>query len=891
MALIRRVLNLFRRSGIKDGIKGGIDAEIEAELASHIDLRIEDSVARGRPAEEARRDALVRFGSLATIKERVVGEDAALVIHSLWWDLRYALRQLMRSPGFSCTAIAVLGLGIGASVTLFAFADAALIRPLPYANPGQLADVTESLPLFQRANLSYLDYMDWKQRNTAFRSLDVYRSEGLLLTNGTGTDPVRGADVSAGFFRTLGVKPVLGSDFVANADQPQAPKTVLLTYGAWQRRFGGRPDVIGQTIALDGEPATVVGVLPEAFHFALSGTTEFWRPLQVTPSGPHCYTDRSSHCLFAVGRLKDGVSIAQARGEMKAIAANLAQQYPESNRGQGASVLPLSEAIVGDVRPILLTLLGGALLLLMIACVNVSSLLLVRTETRRREMALRSALGASRGRLLRQFATEALLLVGLGGLLGLTAADAAMHGLVELISKDMLASMPYLEQLGLNLHVLGFAAVVCAAAAGLFSIAPLLRLAGGEDGLRAGLAEGGKGSSGLFWRRFGSNLVALELAIAVVLLVGAGLLGKSFYQLLHVELGFPPDHLATMEMTVPSKEYATDDRQRAAAREILRRLSELPGVRGVGTTNDLAVNGNGDTRWVRFVGRPYNGEHNEVLEREVSAGYLSALGATLERGRYFTDDDDNAKPRVVVINEAFARKYFPGQDPIGKQFGDYQLTPSSIWTVVGVIRDVREGGLDEQVWPAIYEAYNLNPDGYMQVLARTRGDAGALLPAMVATVHAFGPSIATANEATLEAKIADSPAAYLHRSAAWLVGGFACLALLLSVIGLYGVIAYSVSRRTREIGVRMALGAARGSVVRLILKEAGQMVAGGLAAGLVCSIGAAWLMRKLLFGTTAWDGPTLVAVALGLGVSAMAASYLPAQRAASVNPVDALRAE
>lgn len=887
MPLLRRIANLIFRAKL--------EREIDAELQSHVEMCVEDAVARGIPPAEARRQALLRFGNPVATHERVFGEDAALALYSFWWDLRYASRQFRKTPAFAATAISVLALGIGASIALFAFVDAALIRPLPYAAPGRLADVMESaLPLFPRSNLSYPDYLDWKRMNTVFRSLEVYWTRGFLLSTSDGTEAVRGAAVSAGFFHTLGVKPPLGSGFRADADQPQAPRTVVLSYGVWQRRFGGRKDVIGQAVTLDGDPATVVGVLPRTFHFGPVGDAEFWIPLQVGPPGPqtpYCYTHRDSHCLSGVGRLKDGVSIAEARSQMETIAANLARQYPDSNRGQRASVMPLSEAIIGKVRPVLLALLAGAGLLLAIACINVSSLLLVRSENRRREVALRSVLGASQGRLLRQFVTEALLLVACGGLLGIAIADAAMQALFRLIPTDMLASMPYLDDLGLTPHVLGFAGAVCAGAAVLFSLTPRMRLAINRENLRDGLAEGGRAAAGVAWRRFGANLVPLELAIAMVLLAGAGLLGKSLYRLLHVELGFDPEHLAAMEVALPDKQYAKDDQQRAAAREILRRLSALPGVSGVGTSNDLALNHNDDTRWVRFVGRPYNGEHNEVLQREVSAGYLQTLGAKLVRGRYFTDAEDNTKPKVVIINQAFARKYYPGEDPIGKQFGGYELKPDSIWTVIGIVGNVREGGLDEDVWPAIYEAYNQSPDTYMWVVARTHGDVRALLPAMVKAVHDFSPGIAVFDETTMSARIDNSPAAYLHRSAAWLVGGFASLALLLGVVGLYGVIAYSVSQRTREIGVRMALGAARGRVTWLILKEAGRLVAVGVAAGMVCSVAAAMMLRRLLFATEAWDMPTLAAVATMLGIAAMVASYLPAHRAASVNPVDALRAE
>jgi macrolide transport system ATP-binding/permease protein len=884
MSAWRRFGNLFRRTLV--------DGEIEAELKAHVEMRIEDNLAAGMSAGDARRDALVRFGNRAATREQVVGEDAALLLASIWADVRFACRQLMKSPGFAGTAIVVLALGIGASVALFAFVDAALIKPLPYQDPARLADVTETLKEWPRSNLSYLDYRDWKRMNTVFSSLEIYRGVGRMLGEGDAT-VVRGAVVSAGFFKTLGVQPVLGHDFSAGADRPEAPKTVLLSYGAWQARFGGSADVVGRVIKLDDEPVTVIGVLPKTFQFALSRGAEFWAPLQVMAPGPNtpmCYTDRGSHCLYGVGRLKDGVSVAQAQAEMKAIAANLERQYPETNRGQGASVMPLSQAIVGKVRAILLALLGGAGLLLAIACVNVSSLLLVRSENRRREVALRSALGASRGRLLRQFVTESVLLVVLGGVLGVAWADGALQVLYRLIPKDMLTSMPYLEGLRLNAHVLGFAAAVCVFAAVLFSLAPLLRVGVGFD-VRAGLADAGRGSSGTIWRRFGANLVTVELAIALVLLVGAGLFGKSFYKLQHVELGFQPEHLAAMDVTLPGRQYGKDELQRAAAREMVRRLASLPGVTGAGTTNDLPLSGNGDTRWVRFVGLPYNGEHNEVNERQVSAGYMRTVGVKLIRGRFFDEEDDNTKPRVVIVNQAFVRKYFGDEDPIGKRFGNFRLDPNTIWTVVGVVGDLREGGLNEEVWPAFYEAFNQNPDTDMQVVARTSGDAAALLPAMVKTVHGLDPGIATLNEITMEDKVDDSPAAYLQRSVAWLVGGFAGLALVLSVVGLYGVIAYSVSQRTREIGVRMALGAARSSVARLILKDAGRLIAIGLAAGLVCSVGAAMLVRSMLFGTQAWDVGTLVSVAVVLGGAAMLASWLPAHRAASVNPVDALRAE
>jgi predicted permease len=746
--------------------------------------------------------------------------------------------------------------------------------------------VTESMATFPRANLSYQDYLDWKKSNKVFTSLEAYTRTGYMLAAGTGTELVAGARVSDGFFRTLGVTPVLGRDFYAGEDLPSAPQAVMLSYATWQKRYGGRKDVIGQTVTLSGMPSTIVGVLPRGFQFAPRNTAEFWSALHANSS---CELRRSCHNMYGIARLKDGVSVQAALAEMTGIAQQLERQYPDSNRGQGASVVPFAEIVVGDVRPILLTLLGGAGLLLLIACVNVASLLLVRSESRSREIAVRGALGASRARLTRQFITEGLLLASIGGAIGVAAAAGAMQLLMHLLSKDMLANMPYLDGLGMNVRIFAFAGGVALLAAVVFSLTPVLRLSGSD--IREGLAEGSRGSAGVLWRRLGSNLVVVELAIAMVLLVGAGLLGKSFYRLLHVELGFQPDHLATVQVAVPPLTYPKDEQGIALARKIVAGTAALPGVKSVAVTSMLPVSGNGNTDWIRFVGRPYDGKHNEVNSRDVSADYFTTLQAKLVRGRYFSDDEDESKPRVALINQALARKYYPGEDPIGKTFGDTSLTPKSIRQIVGIVEDIKEASLDNETWPTEYLPINQGPDGFYNLVARTSQAEQTVLPAMDAVIHQIDSGIGTQGEITMVTRINDSPTAALHRSSAWLVGGFAALALVLGVVGLYGVIAYSVSQRTREIGVRMALGAQRGTVYGLILKEAGWLTGWGIVAGVVCSIGGATLMRGLLFGTAAWDVPTLLGVALVLAVSAMMASFIPARRAASVNPVDALRAE
>ncbi len=808
----------------------------------------------------------------------------------LMQDLRFALRQFRKNIGFSLTAVLMLALGIGASVAIFAFVDAALIKSLPYADPNRLVAPTETIATFGRANLSYQDYLDWKRMNKVFASLDVFTGTGYLLRTPTGTEPVPAARVSDGFFRTLGVAPILGRDFYAGEDQSSAAKSVVLTYSAWQRRFGGRKDVIGETVSLSGVPMTVIGVLPAEFHFAPRGSAEIFAALHADDP---CDMRRSCHSLNGVARLKDGVSVEQAQADISGIAKQLERQYPDSNSGQGASVITLSEAIVGDIRPILLALLGGAGLLLLIACVNVSSLLLVRSESRRREIAVRGALGASPGRLAAQLFTEGVVLVSVGSVLGVVAAGGAIEVLARLMSKDMMARMPYLGGIALNGRVLAFAAVISIFAVLLFSLTPILRLSSSGSGaeMRNGLAEGSRGSSSAIWRRFGANLVVLELAIAMVLLVGAGLLGKSVYRLLHVELNFQPDNLATVQVALPDASYSKDAQVIAVEQEILRQISALPGVKSAGIGNMLPLSGNGNTDWIRFEGRPYDGTHNEVNTRDVSVNYFETLQGRLIRGRFFNQGDDATKPLVIVINQALAKKYYPGENPIGKRIGDTQLTPKSMRTVIGVVDDVRESSLDNDTLPAEYQPFSQSTDTYFGVVVRTSQDAASVLPAIDAVIRKIDPGIGTVDEATMVQRLNESPTAYLHRSAAWLVGGFAALALLLGVVGLYGVIAYSVSQRTREIGVRMALGAQRASVYQLILKEAGWLTLFGIAAGLACSVGAAMLIRSLLFGVTAWDVSTLGTVAGGLAVCAMLASYFPARRAASVNPVEALRAE
>lgn len=868
-----------------------VEQDLDEELRYHLERQIDEEISRGLGPDAARQSALRSFRDFEQRKEECRDMRGWNLLDNLRQDLRYTLRQLGKNTGFTVTAVFILALGMCASVAIFAFVDAALLKPLPYRDPSRLAAVFGSIPRCPQCDLAYFDYLDWKILNKTLSSLEVYGEQnGLRLTTASGSEPVYGLPVSAGFFRTLGVTPVLGRDFQAGEDLPGAARTVVLSNSTWQTRYGGRRDVLGRTVMLDGASYVIIGVLPANFNFAPAGPSEFWTALN--PTG-YCEQRRSCHDLFGIGRLRDGVSMEAAQADLQLIARQLEAKYPDSNRGQGANVLSLTDAIVGNIRPILLVLLAGAGLLLLIACVNVTSLLLVRSESRKRELAVRSALGASSGRLICQFVTEGLVLVSLGTLLGLVTASWAMKLLVRLVPANLMIQMPFFDNLGFNAHLVIFAAAMAILALILFAITPAFRLK--FAGLRQGLAEGSRGSAGTTWQRVGSKLVSLELATAMVLLVGAGLLGQSLYHLLHVDLGFQSDHLATIRTGLPDADgvpvvsNGKVNRVIALEREILSRISNLPGVKSAGLVSNLPVGFNGNTLWIRFLGKPFHGEHNEVLQRFVSADYFRTIEARLLHGRYFMESEDSSKPAVVIINESLAKKYFPGEDPIGKKIANFDL--SSIREIVGVVADIREGSLDSEIWPAIYLPFNQNPRTYFSLVARTSQDEQGVVPLLAKTLHEINPAIITVLPAGMQQKINNSSTAYIHRSSAWLVGAFAATALLLGLIGLYGVIAYSVSQRTREIGVRMALGAERKAVYRLILQEAGLLTIIGITAGVLGSLAATTLMRKLLFGIHSWDIPTLLAVATILAISALLASFIPAHRAASVNPVDALRAE
>jgi macrolide transport system ATP-binding/permease protein len=865
--------------------RGQFGSELEEEMAFHRAQAEDELVASGMTPEAAHYAAMRQFGNETKLIEQS-HEEVTFRVETVVQDLRFALRQWRRNPGFALTSVLILALGMGVSVAIFGFADAALLEPLPYANPDRLMSVNESNIQEPRWPLSYPDYLDWQRLNKSFSSLDVYGGAGYLLRTSSGAEPVEGVRVSGSFFQTLGVHPVLGRDFNPGEDRRGGPNVVILSYGAWLHHFGARRDAVGEAVDLDHEAYTIIGVLPREFSFAPSGNAEFWVPIN---SLSHHEQMRTFYNFWGLGRLRDGVTIEGALAEMAAIAMQLQRQYGVTGRNLTASVVPLTEIIVGDVRPILLTLLGGAGLLLLIACVNVASLELVRSESRRREIAVRCALGATRARLVRLFASEGLLFALFGSLAGLIFAGVIMQFLGRLVPTDMESKMPFLGNVGLNAHTGAFAVAVGLLAAVLLAVTPIVRLS--FQRVRDELASGDRGATGHLWRRLGANMAVVELAVAVVLLVGAGLLGQSFYRLLHVPLGFDPNHLATVRIMAPDTIYHSDEQTAELYREIVGRVSSLPGVQSAGMTSLLPVQCNCNIDAIQIPGRPSHDERNQVVERHVSTEYLPTLKANLVRGRLFTEAEDASRPGVTVINQALARKYFPGEDPISQRIADNEGGHPSEWEIVGVVEDVHEGPLDVDTWPAEYFPINQTRDHYFSLAVRTGQDAGMLLPVLVSTLHQIDPNLGVSDEQKMNEQIEGTQAALLHRFSAWLVGGFASMALVLGVVGLYGVIAYSVSQRTREIGVRMALGAQRSSVYKLVMRQSAWLTLAGLAIGLVCSVGAALSIQSLLFGVQAWDAMTLGCVAVLLGLASMAASFLPAHHAASVNPTDALRAE
>jgi macrolide transport system ATP-binding/permease protein len=803
-------------------------------------------------------------------------------------DLRFVLRSLVKSTRFTVTALVTLSLGIAANIAIFTFIDAALIRPLPYRDSSGLYELyeTRKMEVFTQFEASYPDFLDWRSQNQVFDSLAGYQSNGVMLRGAGTPQPLTAAVVTDNFFGTLGVRPLLGRDFRPGEDLAASPRYVLLSYAWWQKHFGGKEDAIGHTLSLDDAPTTVLGVLPADFHFAPVGDPDIW----LTTHAEHdALLRRNMHWLNVVGRIKPGVSETTAAAAMNVVAERLETSYPQSNHDLRTAIVPIGEVIVGQIRPILLVLLGAVTLLLLIACVNVANLLLARSLARSREMAIRTALGASRFRLMALLLAEGLVLSFTASAIGLVAAHWIVKGFVAMIPGQYLNSLPYLKHMGLDMRVAAFAVVLAFVSGVAFALAPALRAS--RTDVAGALKEGVRSSASGAWRRFSSGLVITEVAVAMVLLATSGLLVKSLFRLLQVDPGFDHSHLLIMGVALPDTRYREPAQQLEAHREVLSRIRALPGIVSVGSSNMLPVSNGGNTNLIRIVGQPVTAEGRETNSRTVDQFYFQALRAELLAGRWFGDEDNASAPQRVIVNKTFADLFLNGLDPLTQQVVLTFSPTQRPRQIIGVVRDVKEGPLDSPRRPAMYFPMDASPRTFFGLVIRTAQKPEAAIDEVKSAIRGFDSEAVTLQVETMDDRIQRSPAAFLHRYPAWLVGVLSTLALVLGSVGLYGLVAYSVGQRTQEIGIRMALGAQRRDVLAMILIEGVRLIVPGTIAGVLGATGVAWLMRSMLFGVAAWDPFTLVVVTIILAAVTILACFIPARQAMTVDPIEALRYE
>jgi putative ABC transport system permease protein len=805
-------------------------------------------------------------------------------------DIRYGVRSLLKTPGFTAIAIITLALGIGASTAIFTVVNATLLRGLPYQDPETLVHLWETTPQkqFPEREASYPDYLDWKQ-NQVFSGLAAYSGGGgFVLERREGNEVIAAGRVTTNFFSLLGVNPILGRLFQENEDKPGSGRVVLLTYGSWQRLFGGDNSAVGRTLTLSGSPYTVIGVLPSSFQFAPRGEAELWVPLVLNETQ---ISRRYMHWVNVVARLKPGKSLEQAQAGMQPIAQHIAGDYSDSHAGTAIILRPLREQFVGKVKPLLFTLFAAVGFVMLISCANIANLLLVRAGARQKEIAIRAALGAGRFRILRQLLVESLLLAIIGGLVGLLLARWGVDALIAAIPAEQLNRMPYLRGLGIDNRILLFTVTLSIFTGLIFGLAPAWLAA--QLDLQSALKEGGRISGALTRTRLRNVLVVSELALAFVLLVGAGLMTKSLNRLLQVSPGFNPENLLTFNLRLPPARFNDDPKGTAAFhQQLLERLETIPGVAAAGTVNIPPLRGGNTTRFfVAGQPRPAPGQEIESNLRDVSANYFAVMGVPLLKGRSFTVHDDVNSPPVIIVNQTLARRVFPQKDAVGQRL--IFTAETQPYEIVGVVGDEKLNGLDADLTPIVYGPYlQDSTPGLMSVVAvRTAGDPGAVTNAIRNECRALEPGITVFEFSTMKQIIANTPATFMRRYPALLIGLFAVLALVLAGVGIYGVISYSVSQQTREIGVRMALGAKQFDVLRLVLSRGVTLALIGVGLGSVAAIGLTRLMRSLLFGVSATDWITFSGVGLLLFAVALLACAVPARRATKVDPLVALRCE
>ena len=811
-------------------------------------------------------------------------------------DLRYAVRQFLKTPGLTILVIITIALGVGANTALFSVVNGVLLNPLPYPEPDQLVALRESKPNFEWGTIPYPTFRDWQKDNHTFSSIAVWRGYAFSLTGAGEAEQVNAQLVSSDFFPILGVKPLLGRSFLAGEDEIGAAPIAVISEGLWRRKFASAPDILSKGITLDGNSYSIVGVIPAGPHFPMgsaSARREVFVPIGQWKN--NLLTSRGAGLgINGIGRLKPGVTIEQARADMTSVSNNLAAAFPDTNKGISARLIPFKQWMVGDIGSLLLVLLASVGFVLLIACVNVANLLLARSTSRTREFAVRSALGASQRRMVRQLLTESLLLAVAGGMLGLMLAAWGTRAALSVLP----TALPRTEEIGLDLRVLFFTLAISLLAGILFGLVPALKMS--PSRLQETLKEGGRGMSGGRHRVQGAFVVA-EMAMALVLLAGAGLMIRSLTRLWGVDPGFNSRNVLTVGLTLPqSMMAASPDAIRAAFREFDHKIASIPGVEAVSQTWGSVPMAGDDEQTFWFEGQPKPANPNDrswAIDYIVEPGYLKAMEIPLLRGRFFTGQDNEHSPRVVVVDDVFARKYFPNENPVGKRILRDDASPEEI---VGVVGHVKQWGLDaddtEKLRAQIYIPCMQMPDAFITmqasgstVIIRSRQAGTGLLDSIRHASQQISSEQIIFNPQTMDQIIADSLAE--RRFSMILFGAFAALALLLASVGIYGVISHVVGQRTHEIGIRMALGARRLDVLRLILVGAGRVALIGVALGLVCALSLTSLLANRLYGVSPQDPITFVAVPSILIAVALLASYLPARRATKVDPMTALRYE
>lgn len=798
---------------------------------------------------------------------------------TFWQDLRYGVRMLIKHPGFTFVAVMTLALGIGANSAIFSVVDAVLLRPLKFKDPEQLVRMWETLPQGGTGTVSPPNLKDWREQNDVFAGIAAFSTPNFNLQSQDSPERLPGAAVTPEFFDVMGVPPLLGRAFRAGEDQLGNHRVAVLSYELWQRNFGADPQIVGRNIPINGENFTVVGVAPPGFRYP-SRLTELWTPLALTPAQ---MANRGSHFLNVIARLKPGVTLEQAQQQMSLIARRIEQQYPNDQTGRGILLGLLQEVTVRNVRPALLTLLAAVGFVLLIACVNVANLLLARATARRREIGIRLALGAGRWRLMRQFLTESLLLAALGGALGLLLAKWGVNVLVAMAAQIL----PRAGEVGLDARVVGFTMALSLLTGVVFGLAPALQSS--KVDVQTTLKEGGSAGESRQSNWLRSLLVVAEVAAAFVLLIGAGLMIKSFLNLQRVDAGLRPESVLTMSVTLPDSKYKTPQSRVPFFQQLLERVSTLPSVESAGVINLLPMQNWGWNSDFQIEGRtPFlPGKAPLVENRTVTPDYFRAMGIPLVAGRFLTDQDNEKSERVTLINQTFAQRYFPNEDAVGKRInvgGDGWIT------IVGVVGDVKQAGLADSIRVEHYAPHaQVQISNTMALVVRASADPTALAAAIRRETQAIDPAQPVFNIKTMETVIAESVSD--RRLNMVLLGVFSGLALLLAVIGIYSVMSYTVTQSTRELGIRMALGAQARDVLKLVVGQGVALAAIGMVIGLIAAFGLTRLMKTLLFGVGATDPLTFAGVSALLFVVAFAACVIPARRATKVDPMVALRHE